>query len=193
MKKHWCRQTYVGILFPLFSIWSCLPMPQSIQEKIPINENFDSVCPSLSKAISPVKTLESPLDCKEIKPVNPKGNQLWIFLGRTDAEAPILWPPDVKSWLIGKDPEAWKDWRWKEKGPRKVRCWMPSPTQRTWVWANSRRYWKTEKAWSAAVHGVTKSQTRLSLPPPIRNTNSIRAVSKPPNQMLWNPHRKELN
>ena len=62
------------------------------------------------------KTLESPLDCKEIKPVNPKGNQPWIFIGRTDAEAPILWPPDAKSWLIGKDPDAGKDWRQEEKG-----------------------------------------------------------------------------
>ena len=58
------------------------------------------------------KSLESPLDSKEIKPVNPKGNQLWIFIGRTDveAEAPVLWPPDVKSWRIGKDPDAGKDW-----------------------------------------------------------------------------------
>ena len=64
------------------------------------------------------KTLESPLDCKETKPVNPKGNQPWIFIGRTDAEAevPILWPRDAKSWLIGKDPDAGKDWRQKEKG-----------------------------------------------------------------------------
>ena len=61
------------------------------------------------------KTLESPLDTKEIKPVSPKGNQPWIFIGRADAEASILWPPDVKSWLIGKDPNAGKDWR-KEKG-----------------------------------------------------------------------------
>ena len=61
------------------------------------------------------KTLESPLDSKEIKPVNPKGNQPWILIGRTDAEAPILWPPDVKSWLIGKDPDAGKDLRQKEK------------------------------------------------------------------------------
>ena len=63
------------------------------------------------------KTLESPLDCKEIKPVNPKGNQPWIFIGRTEAEAKasILWPPDVKSWLIGKDPDAGKDWRQEEK------------------------------------------------------------------------------
>ena len=63
------------------------------------------------------KTLESPLDSKEIQLVNPKGNQSWIFIGRTDAEAetPILWPPDVKNWLFGKDPDAGKDWKW-EKG-----------------------------------------------------------------------------
>ena len=64
------------------------------------------------------KTLESPLDCKEIQPVNPKGNQPWIFIRRTDAEAEalILWPPDVKNWLIVKDPDAGKDWRQEEKG-----------------------------------------------------------------------------
>ena len=64
------------------------------------------------------KTLESPLDIKEIKPINPKGNQSWIFIGRTDAEAetPILWPPDVKNWLLIKDPDAGKDWRQEEKG-----------------------------------------------------------------------------
>ena len=64
------------------------------------------------------KTLESPLDCKEIQPVNPKGNQSWIFIGRTDAEveAPVLWPPDAKCWLVGKDPDAGKDWRQEEKG-----------------------------------------------------------------------------
>ena len=62
-------------------------------------------------------TLESPLDSKEIKLINPKGNQSWIFIGRTDAEteAPILWPPDAKSWLIGKDPDAGKDWEQEEK------------------------------------------------------------------------------
>ena len=64
------------------------------------------------------ETLESPLDYKEMKPVNPKGNQSWIFIGRTDAEteAPILWQPDAKSWLIGKDPDTGKDWRQEEKG-----------------------------------------------------------------------------
>ena len=64
------------------------------------------------------KTLESPLDCKEIKPVNPKGNQSRIFIGRTDAEAetPIFWPPDAKNWFIGKDPDAGTDWRWEVNG-----------------------------------------------------------------------------
>ena len=64
------------------------------------------------------KTLESPLDCKEIQPVHPKGDQSWVFFGRTDAEAgtPILWTPDVKNWLIWKDPDAGKDWRWEDNG-----------------------------------------------------------------------------
>ena len=61
------------------------------------------------------KTLESHLNCKEIKPVNPRGNQPWIFIGRTDSEAPTIWPPDMKSLLAGEDPDAWKDWRQKEK------------------------------------------------------------------------------
>ena len=64
------------------------------------------------------KTLESPLDCKEIQPVHPKGNQSWISIGRTDAEAetPILWPPNVENWLLGKDPDTGKDWRQEKKG-----------------------------------------------------------------------------
>ena len=64
------------------------------------------------------KTLESPLDCKEIQPVHPKGNKSWIFIGRTDVEAetPVVWPPDAKNWLIRKDPDAEKDWRREEKG-----------------------------------------------------------------------------
>ena len=72
---------------------------------------------SCFKTVVLEKTLESPLDCKKFKPVHPEGNQSWIFIGRTDAEAetPILWPPDAKSWLIGKDPGAGKDWRQEEK------------------------------------------------------------------------------
>ena len=75
------------------------------------------------------------------------GNQSWIFTGRTDAEAeaPILWPPDVKSQLTGKDPDDVKDWRQEEKGMTGRDGWMASPTQWTWVWARSRSLWRTGK------------------------------------------------
>ena len=87
------------------------------------------------------KTFESPLDCKEIQPVHPKRNQSWIFIGRTDieAETPILWPPDAKNWLIGKDTDAGKGWRQEEKGTTEDE--MASLTQWTWVWASSRSWW----------------------------------------------------
>ena len=87
------------------------------------------------------KTLESPLDCKDINPVNPKGNQPWMLIGRTDAdaEAPILWPPDGRSQLIGKDPDAGKDWGQEEKEVTEQDDWMASTTQQTRVWANSGR------------------------------------------------------
>ena len=94
------------------------------------------------------KTLASPLDCKEIQPVHPKGNQSWIFIGRMDAEAetPLLWPPDVKNWLIGKDPKSGNNWRQEEEGnDRGWGGWMASPTQWTWVWASSGRWWRTRK------------------------------------------------
>ena len=90
------------------------------------------------------KTFENPLACKEIQPIYPKGNQSWIFIGMTDAEAeaPILWPPDVKNWLIGKDPDAEKDWRPEEKWTTEDEMvgWESS-TQWTWVWASSRSGW----------------------------------------------------
>ena len=91
------------------------------------------------------KTLESPLDCKEIQPVNPKGNQSWIFIGRTDGEAeiPILWPTNARNWLIGKYHDAGKDWRQEEKGTTGWDDWMASPTQWTWVWAGSGSWWWT--------------------------------------------------
>ena len=93
------------------------------------------------------KTLQNPLDSKEIKPVSPKGNQSWIFIERIDAEAEalILWPPDVKSQLTGKDPDAGKDWGQEEKRAREWDGWMASPNQWTWVWANSSRQWWTGK------------------------------------------------
>ena len=84
------------------------------------------------------KTLESPLDWKEIQPVHPKGDQSWVFIGRTDAKAetPILWPPDSKSWLIGKDPDAGKDWGQEEKGPREDEMvgWYPCLKGHGFVW-----------------------------------------------------------
>ena len=93
------------------------------------------------------KTLESPLDCKEIKLVNPKGNQFWIFIGRIDAEAetPILWPPDAKNWFTGKDPDAGKDWRQEKGTTEEWDGWMASLTRWTWIWVNSGRWWRTGK------------------------------------------------
>ena len=90
-------------------------------------------------------TLESPLNSKEIKPVNPKGNQSWTLIGRThvEAEAPILWPPDAKSQLTGKRPWCWERLRQKEKGRQRWDGWMASPAQWTRVAANSRRQWRT--------------------------------------------------
>ena len=91
---------------------------------------------------------ESPLDCKEIQPVHSKGNQSWIFFGRIDAEAeiPMLWPPDVKNWLIGKDPDAGKDRKAGGEGDnRGWDGWMASPTQWTWVWVSSGSWWWTRK------------------------------------------------
>ena len=108
------------------------------------------------------KTLESPLDCKEIQRVHPKGNQSWIFIGRIDAKAetPILGPPDVKSWLTGKDPDAGKDWRWEEKGTTEDEMvgWHHR-TQWTWVWASSR---VSDGQGYLAVYGVTKSRIWLN-------------------------------
>ena len=94
------------------------------------------------------KTLESPLDFKEIQPVHPKGDQSQVLIGRTDAEAetPILWLPDAKNWLIWKDPDAGKDWRQGGEGDdRGWDSWMASLTQWTWVCVNSGSWWWTER------------------------------------------------
>ena len=133
------------------------------------------------------KSLESPLDCRKIQPVRLKGNHFWILIGKTDAEASILWPPDAKNWLIGKDPDAGKDWRWEEKGRTEGKmvgwhhwlnghefeqaagvgegreAWQSMGSQR--VWHN----WATELNWRYAITNFTskiikvKSQRESSL------------------------------
>ena len=110
------------------------------------------------------KTLESPLNCKEIQPVHSKGDQSWVFFGRNDAESetPVLWPPHAKSWLIGKDSDAGRDWGQEKKG-------MTEDEMAGWHhWLDGmclselRELVMDMEAWRAAVHGVTKSWTQLS-------------------------------
>ena len=108
------------------------------------------------------KTLESPLDCKEIQLVHSKGDQSWVLIGRTDAKAetPILWPAHAKSWLIGKDPDAGRDWGQEEKGMTdEMAGWHHSMDMNL---SELQELVMDREAWHTAIHGVAKSQTRLS-------------------------------
>ena len=110
------------------------------------------------------KTLESPLDCKEIQPVHPKGDRSWVFIGRTDVEAetPILWPPDAKSWLIWKDPDVGKDWGQEEKGTIEDEMVDGITDSMDMGLGRLQQLVMEREAWCAVVHGVAKSWTQLS-------------------------------
>ena len=110
------------------------------------------------------KRLLRPLDCKEIQPVHSKGDQSWVFIGGTDAETetPIFWPPHAKSWLIGKDPDAWRDWGQEEKGTTEdeMAGWHHWLDGHQFEWTPG--VVMDREAWRAVNHGVAKSRTRLS-------------------------------
>ena len=110
------------------------------------------------------KTLLSPMDCKEIQPVHSEGDQPWDFFGRNDAKAetPVLWPPHVKSWLIGKDSDAGRDWGRRRRGRQRMKCLDGITDSRDVSLSELRELVMDREAWHAVIHGVAKTWTRLS-------------------------------
>ena len=133
------------------------------------------------------KTLESSLDCKKIQPVHPKGNQSWIFIGRTDAEAetPIIWPPDEKDWLIWKDPDAVKDWRQEEKGTTEDEMVDGITDSMDMGLGKLQEFVIEREVWCATIHGVTKSRTWLSNWTELIATSSDSSLSCTPVALLF--------
>ena len=129
-------------------MWGRLSSNMMLSFNIAFPEFWDPCFPPVPKiwcfwTVVLEKTLENPFDCKEIQPVHSKGDQPWDFFGRTDAKAetPVLWPPHAKSWLIGKDSDAGRDWG--QEDDRGWDGWMTSLTRWTWVWVNSASWWWT--------------------------------------------------
>ena len=140
-----------------FFQWSCMDVRVTLKESwVPKNWCFWTVVLA--------KTLESPLDCKEIQPVHPKGAQSWVFIGRTDAEAesPILWPPHVKSWLIGKDPDAGRDWGQEEKGRTEDEMAGWHHQLLGMSLSKFRELVMDREVWCAAIYRVAKIRPQLS-------------------------------
>ena len=135
------------------------------------------------------KALESPLDCKERKPLNPKGIQDWIFNGMidTEAEAPVLWSPDAKNWLIGKDPDAGKNWRQEEKGTQRMRQLDGITDSMDASFSKLQELVKDREAWRAAIHRVSKNQIQLSNWTQLKDTRRNQMIK------ILNAMNKNLN